>query len=263
MHLTALRAAGDAERWAKAMRSIFAFAPFWCVTIALGEPATPASVVTACEIYSTPEVFDGREVEVVGRINVQFEHMSLVCLDRESKKAPLLFGVWLHLDLESIKARSPGFYDEIARGYKSACRWEGDLIGKMRFKGVLAVSKEWESSAVEGHERQRLGYGHFGMFGAQMVVKEVVSYESVVKEEEELKASDEKAAQQGARDQRRVITPRIWEVTHDRASPARRVSAKALDKKRCKTQANQNGVRQESSRTISPSDGFSGSWTSS
>src|SRR5260221_9096201 len=77
-------------------------------------------VVSACELYSDPERFDGRVVEVRGRIVVEFESMSLICLDKKVKKAPLGFGVWLRLDLDSIKARSPHFAREVGDGYRAA-----------------------------------------------------------------------------------------------------------------------------------------------
>jgi hypothetical protein len=135
-------------------------------------------IVSACDLYSTPEKFDGQLIEVNGGVNVQFESMTLVCFNKEAKTAPLLFGVWLRLDLNSIRARSPKFYPMISDGYQAAGKWKGGLIGDMRFRGHFILSKYWTNLPESDEPKQRWGFGHFGMYGAEVVVEEVLDYKS-------------------------------------------------------------------------------------
>lgn len=139
-------------------------------------------VVSACDLYSKPEKFDGLLVEVIGRINVQFESMTLVCFNKEAKTAPLLFGVWLRLDLNSIRDRSPKFYPMIFDRYQAAGKWKGGLIGEMRFRGHFILSKDWTQLPESDEPKQRSGFGHFAMYGAEVVVEEVLDYKSTIQQ---------------------------------------------------------------------------------
>jgi hypothetical protein len=137
-------------------------------------------IVSVCDLVSYPDRFDDRLVEVSGSINVQFESSSLVCRDRSEKPAPLSLGVWLSLDLDSIKERSPKFYEELAEGCRAAAQRKGGLIAEMRFRGHFTLSKEWLDTASP-LGKQRTGLGHMGSYGAEIVVGEVLDYRSTAR----------------------------------------------------------------------------------
>ena len=146
--------------------------------------AEPIVATSTCDLLARPEAFNGKMVEVTGRVIVEFECMQIVCLEKGVKQAPLMFGIWLDLDLDSIKQTSPKFYDEIVAGYEEAKRWRGGLRGEMRFRAEFTLSDRFGPYGREHLKDQRWGFGHLGMYGGNLFVKEVLSYQSTLKTEE-------------------------------------------------------------------------------
>ena len=133
--------------------------------------------ISASDLYAEPEKYDGQVVEVVGTINVQFESMTLSGSEK-TKESTLGFGIWLRMDLDSIREKSPKYFTEVADGYRAAGHSGGGLIGEMRFRGHFVLSKDWCTSRNCLGGKHREGFGHFGSYGAEIIVEDVLDFRS-------------------------------------------------------------------------------------
>ena len=138
-------------------------------------------VVTSCDLHANPEKYNNQELEVTGRIIVEFEHQSLVCLNEEGQKDSLTFGIWLNVNLNSIEKRSPKFFQEIKEGCDLARAWKGGLRGNIRCRGRFQLSDLFIENAPG--DKSRAGFGHFGLYGGLFTIEEVLDYQSVYTED--------------------------------------------------------------------------------
>jgi len=134
--------------------------------------------VTAYDLYANPEKYNNQEIEVTGRIIVAFEHRSLVCLDENKQKPPLLWGIWISADLDSIQKRSLKFYEQIKEGFDLASAWKAELRGNMRCRGHFKLSDDWLKRAAGAIDKDKAEFmAIFGAFDASFVIKEVLDYQ--------------------------------------------------------------------------------------
>jgi len=131
--------------------------------------------VTVCDLYANPTRFNNQEIELTGRIIVEFEYQSLACLDKEKEKQSGLWGIWITADLDSIQKRSPKFYQQIKEGFDLAHAWKGGLRGNLHCRGHFKLADSFVESGTEAQPLS--GVGHFGMFEGEFVVEEVLDYQ--------------------------------------------------------------------------------------